>query len=692
MNARSLAARAQSLPRHRRPAPSDEFLFGVAYYPEHWTRREWQRDFALMARSGVRAVRMGEFAWDVWEPSCGEYRFELFDEAVVLAAQHGLKVVLGTPTSGPPRWLTAAHPEWLRHTAEGRPVDHTGRQHVGLVHAGFRTLCRELTTALAGHYARNSAVVGWQIDNELHCVGALDFSPAAGRAFQTWLADRYGRIRRLNAAWGTAFSAQTYGTFEEVPLPLVTRPDHFPPHPGHLLDFQRFTSDVSVGFVAEQAALLRNANPRWLVFHNGLFAHLDYWKISAHLDQLGVDLYPGFGGSDGAKAGAWSAFKLQQCRAHSGAFLVPELASGAAGSQKKVLETPEPGQMRLWAWQCIAHGATGIIHFRWRTCRFGQEIHWHGVLDHDSRPRRRLRELTQEAGEIGRLAPRLAGAVRDTRIGILIDHEQDDAHGGVLEAFPAPRHQAEHLLGALLALHLLAGLVHARDSFDGLHALVLPSFGHVSPELVTRLTTFVRKGGLLVATARTGARDRFNKALAHTPPGPLSALFGATVEEYGGLRTPLLTFEPEGAAPVPRQPGYEILKPISARIIARWAMHNVSAKRQPHPAHGQPAATVRNFGRGRAVLLGAWINADNAAGFAAWLTVLGGWKPMVTAPAGVETSRLLTKHGPFLFLLNHTAEPQVVSGLCPGCDLLTDSPTGGTLTLPPFGVAVIAAS
>lgn len=690
MNPATRAARARFLPRHRRPAPDADFLFGVAYYPEHWTKREWRRDFALMARTGVKVVRLGEFAWDVWEPRRGEYSFALFDEAIALAAEHGIRVVLGTPTAGPPRWLTAAHPEWLRHTADGRPIDHTGRQHVGLVHDGYRAICRELTAALAGHYARHPSVLGWQIDNELHCVGTLDFSPGTERAFQAWLASHYKRIDRLNARWGTAFSAQTYGSFEEIPLPLVSRPDGFPPHPGHLLDFHRFTSEVSVAFVAEQAALLRAAQPRWLVFHNGLFAHLDYWRMSAHLDLLGVDLYPGFGGSDGAKAGAWAAFKLQQCRAHSGAFLVPELASGAAGSQKKFLETPEPGQMRLWAWQCIAHGATGIFHFRWRTCRFGQEIHWHGVLDHDSRPRRRLRELAQEAGEIARVAPRLAGAVRETSIGILIDHGQDDAHGGVLEAYPAPRHQAEHLLGALLARHLPVGLVHAADSFTGLKAIILPSFGHVSRDLAARLATFVRAGGLLVATARTGARDEFNQALSQTPPGPLAGLFGATVEEYGGLRTPLLAFEPDGAAPVPAQPGYEILKPVRARAIARWAMRDVPANRQPHPAHGQPAATLRRLGRGRAVLLGAWLNADNAAGFAAWLAQLGGWQPMITAPAGVEASRLHTQRGPLLFLLNHTAEPQVVSGLRPGRDLLTTRRTGATLELPPFGVKVIA--
>ena len=678
-------------PRHQRPAQSGKFFFGVAYYPEHWTQREWQRDFALMERTGVKVVRMGEFAWDVWEPRRGEYHFDLFDAAIALAAKHGLRVILGTPTAGPPRWLTAAHPGWLRHSAEGRPIDHTGRQHVGLVHDGFRAICRELTTALAEHYAKNPAVVAWQIDNELHCVGSLDFSPGTRQAFQAWLASHYQQVSRLNARWGTAFSAQTYGSFEEVPLPLVSRPDGFPPHPGHLLDFYRFSSEVAVAFIAEQGARLRAANPRWLLFHNGLFPHLDYWKMSEHLDLLGVDLYPGFGGSDGAKAGAWAAFKLQQCRAHSGAFLVPELAAGAAGSQKRFIENPEPGQMRLWAWQCIAHGAVGVIHFRWRTCRFGQEIYWHGVLDHDARPRRRLRELAQEAGEIARLAPRLAGAARDTTIGILIDHMQDEAHSGVLETFPAPRHQAEHLLGALLARHLPAGLVHAHDSFRGLKAVFVPSFGHVSRALAGKLESFVRAGGLLVGTARTGVRDEFNKALSQAAPGPLAQLFGATVEETGGLRAPMLAFVPNGGEAIPAQPGYEILKPVRARAIARWAMRDATPVRQPHPAHGQPAAILRTVGRGQAILLGAWINADNAGGFVAWLARLAGWRPMVAAATGVEVSRLKTKRGPLLFLLNHTPEPQHVANLGAGRDLLTGSRTNSAVELPPFGVMVIAA-
>ena len=36
---------------------------GVDYYPEQWNRELWIQDAELMAKTGVKLVRMGEFAW-----------------------------------------------------------------------------------------------------------------------------------------------------------------------------------------------------------------------------------------------------------------------------------------------------------------------------------------------------------------------------------------------------------------------------------------------------------------------------------------------------------------------------------------------------------------------------------------------------------------------------------------------------
>lgn len=680
-----------ALPRHQRPSAVREFLFGVAYYPEQWPRASWRRDFSRMREAGVKVLRMGEFAWDVWEPVEGHYDFRLFDAVLLLAADYDMKVVLGTPTAGAPRWLSRNHPDWLRWNEQGTVIGHNSRQQLGLVAPEAREHCRRLVEALGKHYAAHPQVIGWQLDNEQHCVCALDFSPRAETAFQSWLKERYGGISRLNRAWGTAFSAQSYRAFEDVPLPLCNRPTDFPPHPSHLLDFYRFTSDVTVGFLSEHAAILKKQNSEWLVFHNGLFSHLDYWRLSEHLDVLGVDIYPGFGGVNGTASGNWTAYKLEECRAHSGTFIVPELASGAAGLPKRFLENPEPGQMRLWAWQCVAHGADGILHFRWRTCRSGWEIYWHGVLDHDDRPRRRLRELARESAEFQRVGEQLVGAMREVKIGLLIDFEQDDSHETTLGSFPSPKTQAENLLGAMLDRQLSAGLVHAHDSFAGLETLIVPTFGFLGPTLVEKLEQFVHAGGHLVMSARTGVRDVHNKALAQPRPGLLSRLLRCTVEEFGGFREPLLDVVPDDGEQFPGGMGYEIIRPRGAEVIARWAMMKGSdAGRKPHPAVGQPAATRVKTGEGSASLLGMWIEDGNVGPLCDWLVRMFGWQRDAEAGRGVEVTRRIKGRKAFCFVLNHTACEQVVRGVRAGVDLLSGKPIAAEVTLPAYGVAVIA--
>jgi len=45
------------------------------------------------------------------------------------------------------------------------------------------------------------------------------------------------------------------------------------------------------------------------------------------------------------------------------------------------------------------------LYFRWRTCRFGAEEYWHGILDHDGIPRRRYREIREVSEELQKAAP-----------------------------------------------------------------------------------------------------------------------------------------------------------------------------------------------------------------------------------------------------------------------------------------------
>ena len=107
----------------------DQPTLGVCYYPEHWDRALWADDAARMRDLGIRFVRIGEFAWSAIEPRPGAFEWGWLDEAIDTLAGAGLKVILGTPTATPPKWLVDRSPEILPVDREGRIRRFGSRRH-----------------------------------------------------------------------------------------------------------------------------------------------------------------------------------------------------------------------------------------------------------------------------------------------------------------------------------------------------------------------------------------------------------------------------------------------------------------------------------------------------------------------------------------------------------------------------------
>lgn len=670
-------------PRHQRPAGLETFLFGVPYYPEHWSHVDRQLDAQRMADADVNVVRMAEFAWDRIEPARGEFDLSLFDEAIAALGEKGIRTILCTPTATPPRWLTVDHPEWMRIDADGRRMDHGQRQHCCTTNEAFRAESVRITRAMAEHYAGNPHVIGWQTDNELYCHFSECYCPACRAAFPEFLRERYGSIDTLNAAWGTAFWAQTYDSFEQVPLPYPgKRPAN--PSPSHELDWRRFMAATVREFQRQQVTVLCGTSSGWFVFHNGLFRGIDYWSFTEDLDFLAVDVYPGFAVTEPADA-VWAAGVNERCRASSGGYIVPEQQGSAGGQRDFLHDAVAPGQMRLWAYQSIAHGADGMLHFRWRTCRSGAEIYWNGILDHDNVPRRRYDEFAREGRELSRIGESLLNSVVDVRAAVLVDDDQEWAHNAMSMGLPGPKDQADRAYRQLWERHLPCGYVHARDAFDGLELIVLPSMPLADEQLAEKLKGFVEGGGVLVVTARTFTRDAGNCVLPDTPPGRIGELTGAAVVEFGKVSGGLLNFSLNGRE-LPAGGAYEILALDGAQPAGTWLGFDDG---RPCAADGTPAAALNHVGDGTVLTVGTYLTDTNASailGFALSLTSL---IPLAEADDGVEVTARKRDGQRFTFVLNHNPRPTRVAGLPQGTDLLSNTTSSGELELPAYGVAII---
>jgi beta-galactosidase len=371
---------------------------GVCYYPEHWPESQWAEDAARMAEIGLTWVRIGEFAWSRMEPRPGHYDWGWLDRAIETLGAAGLRVVLGTPTATPPRWMLDRLPDMLAHDAEGRVRGFGSRRHYCFSHQGYRAECARIVTALAERYGQNPHVQAWQTDNEYGChETVLSYSPAAEAAFRDWLAQKYQSPEALNRAWGNVFWSMDYDEFGQISLPNLTVTEA---NPAHVMDFRRFASDEVKAFNKVQTDILRRYSQA-PISHNymGRITEFDHFATGEDLDIAAWDAYPLGFLSDRlevteahrrrfARQGDpdFQAFHHDLYRAVGrGRWWIMEQQPGPVNWAPHNPD-PLPGMARLWASEAFAHGAEAVCYFRWRQAPFAQEQMHAGLLRPDSAP------------------------------------------------------------------------------------------------------------------------------------------------------------------------------------------------------------------------------------------------------------------------------------------------------------------
>lgn len=675
---------AKRLPGHLRPLPLTDFLFGVCYYPEHWDAETRCRDAERMQAAGIRVVRMAEFAAERMEPAPGCYDFGLFDEVIDEMARHGIRTILGTPTAAPPRWLTLEHPDAVAVDAEGRAQQHGSRQHVSLSHPAFRSYSQRITRAMAEHYRDNPHVIGWQTDNEYHCHFSEDHSEASQVEFRDFLREKYQQdLKALNQAWGNDFWALTYRDFEEILTPKNAKPCY--PNPGQQLDYARFLSWRVTRVQREQIDILRAARPDWFVFHNGCFAHIDYrGAFGRDLDFLGYDSYPGFS-FDVTTRASDHAFNLDRTRAWSGNFIIPEHQSGPGGQASYFHDNPEPGEIRKLTYASLAHGADGILYFRWRTCRYGAEAYWCGVLDHDNVPRRRYEEISAIGKEMAILGPELLGTSVRMDVGVAFaDYDAMEARATLPFGLPSLSNHAEEIHRWFFGKHYAVGCVHPADVLDGLKLLIIPHWEVMNPDWLPQLQAFAEQGGTLVLGARCATRNADNQVIADTPPGFLSELAGVKVAEYSRKnRSDQRSWEMTwNGKPHTAEGWVEILEPAEGtEVLAAWTTRH---------AAGSPAVTCRKVGHGRVLYVGTIMTPAFMEAYGPFLVERAGLDPVLpNLPDEVEAAVRYDDEKQLLFLINHADTPQELRDLRHGDVLIGEIPGPDGLTLPAYGISVL---
>ncbi|MGO4893440.1 beta-galactosidase [Flavobacterium sp. W21_SRS_FM6] len=390
-------------------APIPCLNLGVCDYPEHVGSDQWQLHAQQQQALGLNFIRIGEFSWQKIEPHAGQFDWQWLDDAIDIYQQHGLNVVLGTPTATPPAWLIEAHPEILAVDENNQVKKFGSRRHYDHGSVIYRQECQRIVRAMAERYGNHPAVVGWQTDNELGHEGtAQSYSASSVAGFQQWLKARYTNLEALNEAWGTVFWSQTYSSWTQISSPNLSAVRQA--NPSQVLDFKRYCSDMIIAFQQLQIDILRDLSPGRFITHNFVIfaSEFDLYKASKNLDFVAWDSYP-IGMLE--YFATWESEEVKTRYARTGHpdlvslnhdiyrglkngtdFWVMEQQCGHANwAQYNPL--PAQGAVQLWTAQAWAHGAQSVIYFRWRASHMAQEIMHSGLLQQDGRADRGYQEV-----------------------------------------------------------------------------------------------------------------------------------------------------------------------------------------------------------------------------------------------------------------------------------------------------------
>lgn len=680
-------------------AKLDTILYGASYYHEYMPYERLEKDVLLMEQAGINFIRLGESTWSSWEPQPGEFRFQWMERILDRLHEAGIKVILGTATYSIPPWLYRRHPEILvfqlteaspshaegYSTYPGRkaPGAYGPRQNMDITHAAYLYYAERLIRNMISHFKNHPAIIGFQIDNETHPPGFP--TSHSQKLFTEYLQKKFQTPERLNRIWGLAYWGQLVRDWIELP------PINGILNPGFKLEWQRFQRKTVTDFLKWQADIVREfARADQFVTHNfigGARTDIDQFEIARFLDMAAVNPYHRVQDELDGHGIAFSGDLNRSLKNQN--YLVSETNAQTIGWDSRGQQPPYDSQLRLNAFSHIASGANMVAYWHWHSLHYGQETYWKGVLSHDLEPNRIYREVSRIAAEIREHGPRLVDLEINNQVAILYSI---DSYQGL--RFMPFSDQVNYLTilsemhRALYELNVGVDFVFPQtEDFSKYKVLLVPPLYVSSDNLLDRLNEYIRQGGHIIMSFKSGFTNEYSTVRHETMPGPLRKAAGFYYQEFSNLTEALpLQGDPFQLGKENRVSVWaDFIIPETAEILARYE----------HPFFGKyPAITRNRFGKGTLTYQGTHLSLPlQKAVLTKVLELASASRPAEGLPGPVRVKHALGKDGEKIhFYLNYSSKEQNIDSSVEGIEILTGKEVaqGVSIGLEPWGVAIIS--
>jgi beta-galactosidase len=575
----------------------NQLLYGVAYYDEYMPYERLEKDVQMMKEAGINVVRIAESTWSTVEPQDGVFDFTHIDRALNAMHKAGIKVILGTPTYAVPTWLVRKYPDVLAITSQGQN-QYGPRQNMDISNKNFRFHAERVIRKIMEHVKDHPAIIGYQLDNETKAYNTA--GPEVQKQFVQYMKAKFVSLDSINYIFGLDYWSNRINNWED-----------FPPMTGSInasqvSEFARFQRKLVTDYLGWQAAIVneykhpgqfvtQNFDFDWRGSSYGIQPEVDHFAAAKSLDIAGVDIYHP---SQDALTGIEISFGGDVAR------------SMKAGKNYLVIETeaqgfpqwlPYPGQLRLQAFSHLASGANMVGYWHWHSIHNSIETYWKGLLSHDFEPNPTYNEAKTIGKDFERLSPHLFNLKKTNKVAILFSNEALSAFNWFKFGWESRENYNDILRNMYDALYRMNVGVDFVDpssmNLEEYNLLIVPVLYSATDSLLERLNSFVRNGGHIVYTFKSGFSDQNVKVRTCLQPGIISQACGISYSQFTIPQNVSLKDDPfkVGSEKNKINTWMELITPVTAKVLAYY----------DHPVWGKYAAITQNtYGKGLATYIG----------------------------------------------------------------------------------------
>ena len=510
---------------------TDKLYFGAAYYSEYLPYDRVEKDMEMMEKAGMNVIRIAESTWSTLEPQEGVYDFTHIDRMLDAAARHHISVIVGTPTYAVPTWLVKKYPDILAITQNGRER-YGHRQNMDITNPDYLSHAERVIRVLMEHVKDVPHVIGYQLDNETKSYGTA--GPRVQAMFVDYLKENFPDINDFNHEFGLDYWSNRVNDWDDFPDVRGTINQSLA---AEFCKFQRslvtkflsWQADIVCEYKRDDQFITQNFDFDWTTHSIGYQSQVDQYDASRCMTVAGADIYHP---SNEELTGA----EITVCGNISRSLKKDNYLILETEAQGLTPWLPYPGQLRLQAYSHIANGSNSVMYWHWHSIHNAIESYWKGVLSHDFSENETYREAVVIGNEWNKIGSHLKNLKKENKIAIMLDNASLTG----FTQFPLEKAGANGyntvmrwFSDALYRLNIEYDMISSREQdFSGYECLIVPALYSAPESLLLALDSYVRNGGHLITTFRSGFSDEYLKIYPDMQPHILHECLGLHYDQF----------------------------------------------------------------------------------------------------------------------------------------------------------------